>query len=440
MRYVILMGDAGAGKSTLVEKVTGMKGRSSASSTSATRASSLFRSVEADEKGSFIICDTPGTNSATERFQHNLHVAHALNFQPVNLILIVVKADTRIETVLDRVGDYMGRFLPEDLPEELLGLCITHMDQVNWKKGEVINHLNKNFGIKSVITTSYETQGHAIARRIGKECSKTPHKIHVDSEMFLKLFKIQNNNLKVLRETKREVARFEKMKICFFNELRNIIDNEKGDLIFEFQAWMRQEILDSQKRISDSNNFTFCNDANMAIEAGHIANLTNQLREILRYVRIAAMDYHKNVETDFRKCPYCGLVWHLVEGCEGNTTCGERPLDHKWDGKSTVMATFEFFWIKADEKLRIRRTGEINRAQKLSRYFSQLPSRQSSKQGCGNTIAWKYMKPVRVPQEFIPKKAITTDDVKLVPEQHTESWNRKFQKEIKGMSKLSVEN
>ena len=276
------MGDAGAGKSTLVEKVTGKKGRSSASSTSATKASALFRSVEADGKGSFIICDTPGTNSATERFQHNLHIAHALNFQPVHLILSVVKADTRIETVLDRVGDYMGRFLPEDLPEELLGLCITHMDQVNWKEGEVIKHLNNNFGIKSVITTSNETQGHAIARKIGKECSKTPHRINVDSEMFLKLFKIQNNNLKVLRETKREVARFEKMKNCFFDELSNITESEKGDLIFEFQAWMREEIIESQKRISNSNNFTFRNDSTMAIEAGHIANLANQLREILR--------------------------------------------------------------------------------------------------------------------------------------------------------------
>ena len=439
MRYVILMGDAGAGKSTLVEKVTGKKGRSSASSTSATKASALFRSVEADGKGSFIICDTPGTNSATERFQHNLHIAHALNFQPVNLILIVVKADTRIETVLDRVGDYMGRFLPEDLPEELLGLCITHMDQVNWKEGEVIKHLNNNFGIKSVITTSNETQGHALACKIGKECSKTPHRINVDSEMFLKLFKIQNNNLKVLRETKQEVARFEKMKNCFFEELSNITESEKGDLIFEFQAWMREEIIESQKRISNSNNFTFRNDSTMAIEAGHIANLANQLREILRYVRIAAMDYHKNVETDFRKCPYCGLVWHLVEGCEGNTRCGERPLDYKWDGKSALMATFEFFWVKADEILRIRRTGEINRAQKLSRYFNQSPSRQSQ-QGCGNTIAWKDMKPVTVPQEFIPRKAITTDDVKLIPEQHTESWDKKFQKEIKGMSKLSIEN
>ena len=439
MRYVILMGDAGAGKSTLVEKVTGKKGRSSASSTSATKASALFRSVEADGKGSFIICDTPGTNSATERFQHNLHIAHALNFQLVNLILIVVKADTRIETVLDRVGDYMGRFLPEDLPEELLGLCITHMDQVNWKEGEVIKHLNNNFGIKSVITTSNETQGHALACKIGKECSKTPHRINVDSEMFLKLFKIQNNNLKVLRETKQEVARFEKMKNCFFEELSNITESEKGDLIFEFQAWMREEIIESQKRISNSNNFTFRNDSTMAIEAGHIANLANQLREILRYVRIAAMDYHKNVETDFRKCPYCGLVWHLVEGCEGNTRCGERPLDYKWDGKSALMATFEFFWVKADEILRIRRTGEINRAQKLSRYFNQSPSRQSQ-QGCGNTIAWKDMKPVTVPQEFIPRKAITTDDVKLIPEQHTESWDKKFQKEIKGMSKLSIEN
>lgn len=148
--YVVLIGDAGTGKSTLVEKITEETGRSSASSTSASLTSELFESFD----GSLIICDTPGTNSMTDQFKHNLQVAHALNFHPVSLILIVVKADVRMETVSKNVREYMERFLPEDLPIDLVGVCITHMDTVEWGRNELSKVLKKNFGIDSLIFSS----------------------------------------------------------------------------------------------------------------------------------------------------------------------------------------------------------------------------------------------------------------------------------------------
>jgi len=125
-RYVVLYGDAGVGKSTIVEKLTGEKGLSSDSDQSFTRVSKSFDSPDSQLE----ICDTPGINSLADRFEHNLHVAHALNHRPVSSILIVVRALPRLESVVEKVSKLTFRFLPEDLPEELVSVCVTHMDEV----------------------------------------------------------------------------------------------------------------------------------------------------------------------------------------------------------------------------------------------------------------------------------------------------------------------
>ena len=120
--YVVLLGDVGAGKSTIVEKVTGVSGRSSNANESVTLTSAVYESLD----GELIICDTPGSNAMNDKFQHNLNIAHALNFMAVTCILVVVKADTRIDNVIENIIKYAQIFLPEELPIELLSVCITH--------------------------------------------------------------------------------------------------------------------------------------------------------------------------------------------------------------------------------------------------------------------------------------------------------------------------
>ena len=429
--YVVLIGDAGTGKSTLVEKITEETGRSSASSTSATLTSELFESFD----GSLIICDTPGTNSMTDQFKHNLQVAHALNFHPVSLILIVVKADVRMETVSKNVREYMERFLPEDLPIDLVGVCITHMDTVEWGRNELSKVLKKNFGIDSLIFSSLGMERKNLVKAIEKESLKIkPVNINVDSELFLKLFKINNNHIKILRETRKEVVRFEKLKRDFFDEKEKYSKDEQKDMIFEFQAWMFEEIIECQKRLSESNDFSFSGGPGMANEAGHIANLTNQLREVLRFVRIAATEYHVDVITDFRKCPHCGEIWQKVEGCDGITECGKRPSG-KFDVVSTgKMANFEFLWDSITQKLATKKVSQRDRIN-----ASKLGSKADEKtQGCGKEISWGQMSPAEVPKDFHAAVPVCTDDVQLIQQEHKESWRQHFEKTFKDLPKLAI--
>ena len=110
MQYVILIRNVGAGKSTNVVKATGMTGMSSAAT------SDVILSVD----DSLMICDTPGTNSITDQFSSNIDIARALNFMPVNLILITVEADVRIESVTKGLRVY-GMLSSRRLP-----------DRINW--------------------------------------------------------------------------------------------------------------------------------------------------------------------------------------------------------------------------------------------------------------------------------------------------------------------
>ena len=94
--YIVFIGDVGAGKSTLVEKICDETGRSSDADQSCTRSCEVIESYDR----SLEISDTPGSNPMTDAFQHNLNIAHALNYKPVSCVLIVAKADLRRDNTI----------------------------------------------------------------------------------------------------------------------------------------------------------------------------------------------------------------------------------------------------------------------------------------------------------------------------------------------------
>ena len=430
--YVILIGNVGAGKSALVEKVTGMTGLSSAASTSVTKTSDAILSVD----HSLLICDTPGTNSITDKFSSNVELARALNFKPVNLLLITVKADVRIESVTKGLREYMECFLPEDFPIELIGFCITHMDTVIWVEDELIHYLKSDLGIEKVICSFPEKKSRTLIQEIKDECFKNqPVSFDIDGEIFLRLFKINNNEIKILRETRKEVARFEKIKKDFYVQQKRYKAVEQKDMIFEFQAWMYDQIVEAQRNLSCKNNFSFSGGPGIANEAGHIANLTTQLRQVLRDVRIEATEYQADAETDFRKCPYCGEIWQKVEGCEGDTQCGNRPSEEiKQDQvNGGKMANFIFFWNTEIQRLITRKIPLFIRENE-----TESSDVAATQRGCGETINWSKMAPVKVPSDFYTADHTSTKDVKPIPEEHREAWENHFDKILKQKGKLQI--
>jgi len=161
---------------------------------------------------------------------------------------------------------------------------------------------------------------------------------------------------------------------------------------------MFEEIALAQKRVSEKNNFDF-DGPNVEYQAGHIANMTTQLKKILLDVRIDAMKYHKELDSGFRKCPHCNEIWAKVEGCDGSTTCGNRVSSSmKWDHWSGgVFSNFAFVWDTLTTRLNVKKRPSDESEEKLDSEKSKKKMRkqrnwkninwdQGSARGCGQSI------------------------------------------------------
>jgi len=414
--YAIFIGDVGSGKSTVVEKLTGETGLSSSASESVTRSFEPYWSFDYR----LLVGDTPGSNPMTDKFGHNMEIASGLNFHRVSKMFMTVAAQTRIDQTVDLVTKYFERFLALEEALDVMGVMVTHMDTVKWSEAECRAAMDNELGLNTVVFSSLEKPAETLLDEVVVTCNKL-HSIRVDDTNFLKLFKINNSNVKILRSVAREVEDFKEIRRAFTVQRQAYPSaQEQLDLTFEFQAYMAQEIVEAQKRVAEENAFSFLgNEA--ANEAGHIANMTNQLRAILYDLRIESCNYQNDGATDLRRCPHCGLVWAKITGCDGSTTCGSRMND--WDFSWGVMATFSFEWQRIagrHRSLRILKTG--NRQCNLVKNFGQTGV------GCGRQINWSMMAKVPVPDEFKEAK-IGTDDIKDLP-RSAQSWVQRLREGI----------
>ena len=402
--YVVLVGNCGAGKSTLVEKLTGITGRSASGSSSYTKTSEYFWVPDK----SLQIADTPGSNPMTEKFEHNIQIGHALNYRDVSKLFIVVKADVRKDEVISKITQYADRFLV--LPMDLVGVIVTYMDvEKEWSEAEFIRDCEQCLGIEDVVFSSIDKSGEDLLEDVLVVCRES-HTLNLDCEMFLRMFKFNNSNRKILKVTDDIKRKFEHYKKQFEEQKAQFSEKEQVDLFFEYKAFLTESVEESKKEMSETLGFNFLGEEGV-MQAGHLANMVNQIRGIIYDVRIASLEFQSDHGADdLRKCPHCGMIWAKVEGCEGITTCGNVPST-SYDVRKgyTVMATFTFQLSRG--RLTIFRTGERSIAQKKKTKNGEYSL------GCNKNITWSEMKKVPVPKEFkLNKGDVNVDDIKCLPE------------------------
>ena len=185
---------------------------------------------------------------------------------------------------------------------------------------------------------------------------------------------------------------------------------------------MTDSIVGAQQRVSQENNFQFVGPF-MANEAGHIANLTNQLKNVLLELRTRCLHFTSNHGVnELRKCPHCGVIWAKVVGCTGTTTCGKlvNSIDVRKKGTG-VMATFTFNWDEQREELFITRSGE--------RHARKYEAEGRGSKGCGRSITWSSMALVDVPEDFCATHEVNVQDIASLPGEAASAWNRSFEEE-----------
>ena len=94
----ILMGKTGSGKTSLYNKVCGTNFVSGSGKGSVTR--SLFRHEVIFCKNSFILMDSPGTDSQQDTIKHAFLLREGLTSTQINTIFLILEFDSRFERLL----------------------------------------------------------------------------------------------------------------------------------------------------------------------------------------------------------------------------------------------------------------------------------------------------------------------------------------------------
>ena len=270
--YVVLMGEVGVGKSSIVEKLSGTSIPTGENPMSVTREFRPYSTLGT----SLIVSDTPGCNSIEDQLEHNQQIAAALNYMPVSRILVTVKADTRIANVMSVVKKFDERLM--DFSDEIVGVLVTHMDRVSWESSELENKIKDDFGIECVLFSEKDTSREVLLALIKSVCIK-PVAIKVDEKNFPRLFKINDKKIKIQKEISKEVSQIKEMKRQF-DELMTIDESTSGNqMIKQFTYWIEKRTKEAENRIITSNKFSFQGE-NADAEKGYMADMSNQINSI----------------------------------------------------------------------------------------------------------------------------------------------------------------
>lgn len=495
---VVLLGDVGSGKSTIVEKL--LSAGSAVKHPSWSGDENFLDNVDENfalcsqayltSDGALQIIATPGANrragcdskaressdpsvpfesrtgsraerdtESAGRGHDSVWIAHALCSVPhVNCMLLVFKLFPCLEQTLGELREYVRKF--RDFRGPLLGLCVTWLEPIDWTAADfdrfhrILFVAARVLGISSgeVIFVGRETDAEHLKDAVLCLCgSKKAQDLSIDGGHFPNCFptiasitsgyndQARNNEFKILRAFRDEADRFKKMKSGFLRYLRLMARlrapvSEKIDLVFEFQAFVLEEMSEAQKRASAKCALTFdCSLPNDLIrDSNHIGNLVNQLSAVMLPVDNLAEKYHTVFENSVvRKCPHCGQIWtRWPSDGDGALTCGAeiRQDTPPYAGQGLGPAN------KTDD--RGDETGEVSIRQFASFVFEfrdgilvilRRPQMESSVEpaerpngsqggylqpGCGATIRWTRMAPVTIPEEFMKTyKAIAAADI-----------------------------
>ena len=307
--YVILIGTVGSGKTSLTEKLTGKRNLGVRNfGKSATRVSTIYRTE------SFEFADTPGYQSIDDKLDHAVNIVCALQYRPVSRVFILVKFNSRIESMYRDVKDIVASLLEYVSVLTILVTAWDTSDRSDQTENEIKNQFSDLFKIQSLFFVGIETSADDL-KEVVKSTFTIPETICVPSQKIHKYFDIKKEDLLIITYISDKTHEYQKLVQDARVTAEEFTDlSEKENFVFSAQVALK-DIIDVFKEDFLSR---FQLDPLKPEEFATLDQFHEELTAALRGYRAFCKllnTYGNGSEcplSPFRRCPLCGEVYIKV--------------------------------------------------------------------------------------------------------------------------------
>jgi len=389
----VIMGQTGAGKTTLSNKLCGTQHKSGAARGSVTQG--LYRNDVNCGTRAFSLIDTPGTDSSTETYRHAFLLKEALTATQLNTIFLIIKYNNRFDKIVDNyfevvqpVMSYVGKTV----------VMISHMD----------------------VSENPEVEFAEICELFAEECpdisnilffSDKSSEVDVTDFMYACMSTMKAETLTITDEEFHlnfNICELRNQMKVSFNEYQKTVDSivaEYTELIPCSEAEsteQKDEILHMMivefKYETQGLYQTFIDTHGGAMhKLDYYVFAIKMQKENVRvcdeFVKRVAelMSYNlfdnNDVRNLIKRCPHCDLIWYKTEGCDGTTTCGNRVSAY-YD--SSPKAFFKYVMTRVNGRRRIHRESTNETFARAQRQVEDASSLVTG-YGCGLELIWSEL-------------------------------------------------
>ncbi|XP_037027513.1 uncharacterized protein LOC119068147 [Bradysia coprophila] len=385
----IIMGNTGAGKTTLANKLCQTNHDAGAGEGSVTQ--KLFRNDVCFGMNAFSLIDTPGTDSMANTYKHAFQLREALTATAVNTIFIVIRYENRFEKMVETFYAQ-----PVHLFANKIVVMISHLD-VSENAEKDYDGIVKVFAkhcpdVLNIIFYSRKSPCADIADCMFVCISNMKaEKIQISDEYFQLNFNTFEATFQMSRSFQvyqHEARALEtRLKDYINSDMDSSLDetDDRDELLHMLLVQFKNDldtmyddfVKEHREKMTDMNYFTFP----IKLQAQNV-----QLIDDFTNFVVPRMSYNLFDKQDprnlIKRCPHCQLIWYKTEGCDGETTCGNRGFSNSAPAAS-LTKLFKYVISYVHGKVKIRK----NQIQKTSP-IRAAPCTSSAK-GCNAKIVWK---------------------------------------------------
>lgn len=428
---VVVLGPPGAGKSSLVNKLTDAKLSTGGNVVgSVSQVSKLIpipdtNVVLLDTPGREVYCSGGGDElkSLESHISKNQHMMMSLSCMPLSAIMILVPFSPDRTNIINNVRDLLSLF--KRVPEHVM-IFVTHWDLV-LQHDPNLDLEDQERQVKAALKFSSVKPDHMFF--IGKDTpASTVKALLLASLCAPKKFAPSNFRVPPI-----------------LVDLDMSVQNAISDLQDDLEAWKKtvagwadapgkdsalacaigiaaDYCNDVLKQFSDEEHSAFFETVEMVYVAHHTMFLrVQQMQADFRIWCMLRMKCKAQNQT-YRCCPNCGQMWVKTEGCDRETKCGARPSMKDMEDVKTS------WFVRVVNRSLVWDQGETSAAENKE-YTKEDKQKLHAKsgQGCGATITWTTMlDPPPALLEELRSATETTDPTEIVDKLTKSGQETKF--------------